>query len=146
MSANDRQVGGTHYRADYQHWDLVLKIRMGYLEACSTKYVTRWRKAEGLMDLEKGLHYLEKLIEVEEIPVRKLQLNAITKEVGEFVLANELNDAEHNYLQIMATFQNGNDLYIARKILEALIEEVQCSPYGPGTPEDGGHHSRQPPD
>lgn len=65
-SANDRQVGGEHYKADIQHWDFVLANGLGYLEGQISKYVTRWRKKNGMQDLYKARHYLEKLIEVEE--------------------------------------------------------------------------------
>ena len=66
MAANERQVGGTHYQAEIQHWDYVLANGLGYLEGQITKYVTRWRKKGGVEDLEKARHYLEKLIEVAE--------------------------------------------------------------------------------
>ena len=62
--ANNRQVGGLHYKAQYQHWDFVRLCLDGrYLEGCLTKYVSRWRKKNGLQDLEKALHYTEKLME-----------------------------------------------------------------------------------
>lgn len=63
MSANERQVGGDHYRSQLQHWDMIEDYGIGYLEACATKYVTRWRRKDGVEGLEKGAHYLEKLLE-----------------------------------------------------------------------------------
>ena len=66
MKANDRQEQGSHYRSEIQHWDWVLANDMGYLEGCITKYVCRWRKKNGIYDLRKAQHYLEKLIEVAE--------------------------------------------------------------------------------
>jgi hypothetical protein len=65
MSANDRQVSGNHYRAPIQHWDYVIANGLGYFEGQITRYVTRWRKKNGLEDLLKAQHYLEKLIEEE---------------------------------------------------------------------------------
>lgn len=60
-TANDRQVGGTHYQAnEYQHWDFVTDLRLPYLLGVATKYVSRWRDKNGVEDLEKALHYLEK--------------------------------------------------------------------------------------
>ena len=61
--ANKRQIGGTHYKTSYEHWDMVLDAGLGYLDGCATKYVARWRKKDGAKDLEKALHYVEKLIE-----------------------------------------------------------------------------------
>lgn len=64
-TSNDRQVGGSHYRSDIQHWDYVLANGIPYLEAQVIKYLTRWRKKNGLEDVMKAQHYLDKLIEVE---------------------------------------------------------------------------------
>jgi hypothetical protein len=63
-SANDRQVAGTHYRSPIQHWDYVWANDLNYFEAQVTKYVTRARKKNGLQDLQKALHFLEKYIEL----------------------------------------------------------------------------------
>ena len=60
--ANDRQVGGDHYKVgELQHWDL---LGPEYLMGCATKYISRWRRKNGVQDLEKALHYAEKLLEV----------------------------------------------------------------------------------
>lgn len=63
--ANDRQVGGDHYRSPIQHWDYVIANEIPYMEAQIIKYVTRWRKKNGIEDLRKAQHFLQKLIEVE---------------------------------------------------------------------------------
>lgn len=63
-AANTRQVGGDHYSATYQHWDYVTDIGMNYLHAQVIKYLMRWRKKNGMQDVEKALHFLEKSIEV----------------------------------------------------------------------------------
>jgi hypothetical protein len=64
LSANDRQPGGGHYKGrEYQHWDWVTDIRLHYLPANASKYVTRWRDKGGLLDLEKAIHYLDKAVE-----------------------------------------------------------------------------------
>ena len=64
MQANERQVGGVHYRAAQQHWDRVVDLGLDYFQAQVTKYVERcWRK-DGIQDLEKARHFLDKYIEV----------------------------------------------------------------------------------
>lgn len=70
MAANDRQVGGKHYQdavghcpscgGDIQHWDLY--ANSPYLVGQVTKYVTR--EKNGVQDLEKAMHFLQKLAEV----------------------------------------------------------------------------------
>lgn len=65
--ANQYQVGGSHYHAEYQHWDWAEDICLGYLEGVATKYLLPNRRAQkgGLEDLKKSLHYIQKLIELQ---------------------------------------------------------------------------------
>jgi hypothetical protein len=57
-----KQVGGTHYKADYQHWDWAIDVNLGYLESAASKYVSRWWKKGGVADIEKAISYIEKLL------------------------------------------------------------------------------------
>jgi hypothetical protein len=66
MSANDQQVGGTHYLRAIQPWDFIAANGIGFFEGNVIKYVTRWRDKAGVDDLKKARHYLDKLIELEE--------------------------------------------------------------------------------
>lgn len=67
MTANDRQVGGSHYKKEgaVEHWDIVDQWGLDYFQGQITKYVMRWRDKNGLQDLEKARHFLEKYIELE---------------------------------------------------------------------------------
>lgn len=65
MSSNDKQVGGAHYEAPIQCWDYIAANKIGYFEGNVIKYVSRWRAKNGIEDLKKAQHYLEKLIELE---------------------------------------------------------------------------------
>ena len=67
--ANERQHGGDHYRdKEYQHWDWVYEMNLGYHVGNATKYVSRWRKKNGHQDLEKAIHYLDKASELDISP------------------------------------------------------------------------------
>lgn len=77
MSANEKQVGGNHYQqTSIQHWDWVAANDFDYFQGQITKYVARWKKKNGLADLEKALHFLEKYIEIVKFrsPVNKVTL------------------------------------------------------------------------
>ncbi len=69
MSANDNQVAGTHYKLDSkgeQHWDRVYRLYgRGYFVGCATKYLERYHLKNGKQDLEKAIHFIEKLMELE---------------------------------------------------------------------------------
>lgn len=69
-SANNRQVGGDHYKKmKIQPWDLFGSIfnldeQIGFYLGNVYKYLMRYDSKNGIQDLEKAKHYLEKLIEV----------------------------------------------------------------------------------
>ena len=65
-TALDTQVGGSHYKdLPIQPVEYIHANAMGYLEGNVVKYVSRWRKKNGIADLEKAKHYIELLIELE---------------------------------------------------------------------------------
>ncbi|HEX6826971.1 MAG TPA: DUF3310 domain-containing protein [Nitrospiraceae bacterium] len=65
--ANKRQVGGDHYSkyGDLQPWDTWMPWNLNGFQCNVVKYVVRYRDKEGIRDLEKAKHYLDKLIELE---------------------------------------------------------------------------------
>ena len=64
---NKKQVGGQHYKGvDIEHWDWVHSNNLDYFQGQITKYVIRWKDKNGLEDLEKAKHFLEKYIELEQ--------------------------------------------------------------------------------
>ena len=65
MEANDKQIGGSHYKGNIQPWDYIVANNIGYLEGNIIKYISRWKKKGGCEDLYKAQHYLEKLIQLE---------------------------------------------------------------------------------
>lgn len=65
-SALDIQVQGSHYKdMPIQPVQFIHANAIGYFEGNVIKYVSRWRKKNGLADLEKAKHYIELLIELE---------------------------------------------------------------------------------
>lgn len=66
-TANERQIGGDHYRkhGKLQHWDVVAHFGLDYFQAQILRYVMRWKDKDGIQDLEKAKHYLDKYIELE---------------------------------------------------------------------------------
>jgi len=66
MLANNKQVGGDHYKSAVQHWDYVWANKLDYFQGQITKYVARWKNKNGLQDLKKAQHFLTKYIELVE--------------------------------------------------------------------------------
>lgn len=103
MNANDNQVGGTHYAAGYQHWDFVENLKLPYLLAQITRYVTRWKKKNGLEDLRKAQHYVQK--ERDCLMARKaIYLQA----VKEFCGSNNLGEHEKLVFDLVVDYHSGH--------------------------------------
>ena len=59
----NKQIGGDHYaKHKIQPWDIIDEYGLNYYEGNIIKYVLRHRDKNGLQDLQKASHYLEKLI------------------------------------------------------------------------------------
>lgn len=66
MSALEDQVGGGHYKSlEIQPVEFCHRNKLGFCESSVVKYVTRHRDKNGKQDLEKAIHFLQLLIEME---------------------------------------------------------------------------------
>ena len=95
MSANDTQVGGDHYKAAYQHWDFMLDTGAQCPVVYATKYVFRWRKKNGLQDLEKAIHCVKKALDV-ALPITCFTF-AHKHDLDHFLQANDV-DIDDGYI------------------------------------------------
>lgn len=130
---NDKQVAGQHYRASYQHWDLIFDLSQSftYFQGCATKYAARWRKKyagdpeKQIEDLEKVVHYVEKMIWLLQnepnVPVNSL-LNARDDQLDNFASENDLSCDDHLMLERILFFQGVADLKLAKAMAEALAD------------------------
>lgn len=61
----ERQVGGDHYKAlgRYQPWQIIEALHLDFFEGSVLKYLLRWRRKNGVEDLRKAIHVLERMIE-----------------------------------------------------------------------------------
>ena len=67
-SALSRQEGGNHYvDLAIQPVEFIHANNLGFCEGNVVKYVSRWKNKNGIADLYKAKHYLELLIELEEL-------------------------------------------------------------------------------
>ena len=65
--ALDKQVNGTHYKKFIiQPAEFCFANKIGYLEATAIKYLCRWKDKGGVGDLDKAIHFIEILKELEE--------------------------------------------------------------------------------
>lgn len=66
--ANEKQYGGNHYKQfkGLEPWDVITYWGLGYLDGTALKYIARWKHKNGVEDLKKAIHFLEKAVEVYE--------------------------------------------------------------------------------
>ena len=126
---NDRQVGGQHYASTYQHWDFVNDTDLGYFEAQITRYVSRSRKKNGLQDLEKAKHYVEKLRSLYSMSKVIPRRGSFVSPVQRFAFENQLSQAETWAIDRITHWEK--DIHLVQLIdhLDRMIAEHPTKAY-----------------
>jgi hypothetical protein len=126
-SANERQVGGDHYRSKFQHWDLIARNRIGYLEGCASKYGTRWDRKNGAEDVEKGVHYCDKIMEMIEDEGYSPSGSAPYTDLQLFFSENEISDPDAQMaIAHLCTWDGIASMQLAKKHMLALLEKAKA--------------------
>lgn len=72
------QHGGTHYVSkEVQPWDIVESWQLNFFEGNVVKYMLR-DKDNKVLDLQKACHYLQYLIEKQDVPKRMFYYKSLT--------------------------------------------------------------------
>lgn len=129
MSANNKQVGGTHYAegGEVQHWDFIAMNNLSYLVGCATKYITRHRKKNGRQDLEKALHYVEKLAELHAagaIAPPGFLPEVLVIQPEKFCAANGVTGPEKEVVMLLTFWRGAAELNTAWEIIDGLVKEA----------------------
>lgn len=139
MNANDRQVGGDHYKTGgAQHWDM---FGPEYLIGCATKYVARWRKKNGVQDLEKALHYSEKLLEimVRDTPLYRPPMLPVEPSMVDTWAPNQgVTWVETTIIKRLMFFDKAGDIREAIAGIQHLIATSQPTSQSTATPVPEG--------
>lgn len=122
MSVNDRQVGGSHYRTKSarQCWDYIEDSGIGYLEGTAIAYLARHRQKNGVEDLRKARHFVEKLIDIRRKPRGRLP----APDLLGFYADYSMSDFERFAVRILFTWNDPSELHYALDLLDAAIAEA----------------------
>lgn len=124
MSVNDEQVGGHHYKdRRLQPWDLD-RYGVGGLEWTTIKYVSRYREKDGLLDLQKAEHYLQKIIEERRVHGRQNRVASlsISQEVSvDYADQWALPSTERAIVAVLLGWRDIEDLQTALGYVRELI-------------------------
>lgn len=118
-----KQVGGDHYKASQQHWDLMEEYDISYLEATASKYVVRWRKKDGVKDLRKSVSYIDRTLEEGRAARRLIPSDVLDRFASEY----DLPEAEKSVLVLLHVVGTIEALRSARALLltMASLEEAE---------------------
>jgi hypothetical protein len=145
MSANDESKQmAPHYAASEgkgaeQHWDRMWKLyREAWFVGNITKYTERYRTKNGIKDLLKARHYLDKLIELEEADAERkiiedrLQLSSNGPTISEHaVKESRLPDVVHWHIigssegEVACGSPDGASGVAAKATCPACIEKMR---------------------
>ena len=121
--ANEHQFGGSHYKGvAYQHWDFAADCRLGYFEGQITKYISRYKKKNGLVDVQKCGHFLDKLIELAAAGRRPQNDDYTVGRGTRFIETNDLGSLEAIVVRYTASWERPHQLGFARVQVTRLIE------------------------
>ncbi|WP_419810791.1 hypothetical protein [Bacterioplanoides sp.] len=104
MSASDKQVGGGHYVGQkYQVWDFTTHSGFDPITHTAIKYASRHRFKNGLEDIEKAIHCVEKLIEIftdKTLRMGHVEVYSPTAAyVSKYITENELDAIERSAVE-----------------------------------------------
>ena len=119
MNVNDYQIGGAHYsHQNYQHWDFAVDIagNDAYLKGCASKYVVRYKEKNGIEDLRKAIHYLDKISE-------KGLFTSYLDGKNHGIIMEFVAQLEPMIAHIVVAIYS-NDIELAKKYINELIEQV----------------------
>lgn len=125
---NQTQVGGTHYKNPFQHWDLCHELDLGYFEGQISKYITRHRFKKGREDADKALHFCMKLIELVATGGRMPRHRMVSfARMTQYAEANHLLPIEYACINSVCNWQFLEDLHMLQARIERLIAECYVS-------------------
>lgn len=137
-----RQVGGTHYKTGYGHWDFAAEYYgPGYFKGQVTKYVVRWRKKNGVQDLEKAHHFLDKLLTLDWSELNWHLWGTYPMRLPQLVEENGLGRMEADVIEAVSLARDDAGLQRAMKallvLLDAAREEQESGPQAHGYVDQG---------
>lgn len=125
MSANDTQVGGNHYKQKkFQVWDWD-KYGIGTYELNIIRYASRQK--DGKQDLQKAVHYVEKLEEQYEKWERRNRVPAVLRTklyepCRQYCDEWQMGVLQREAVRTALTWEDPNDLIALKAILLEMID------------------------
>ena len=118
VDVDTKQVGGAHYKDKaiqpwtYMEANFTKEEFTGFLQGNAFKYLARYKEKNGVEDLKKAIHYIEKLIQVEgtngEESIKKLEEPKLNLSVYACKQILGYGDSYQSVLNKLAAFVKDN--------------------------------------
>lgn len=108
MSELDTQIGGSHYTSlSIQPIELIVKLKCSFIQGCIVKYISRYKKKNGLQDLEKCVHYAKLSLELEDQNKRSLKPRELEL-INEYIKKNRFTILQRAIIMsaVMGSYRN----------------------------------------
>jgi hypothetical protein len=133
----DVQIGGSHYKGlAMQPVQFSNIAALGFCEGNVVKYLCRWRKKNGLEDIDKVRHYLELLLEAIDKNQHNLPLIYTIAPLQKFLAQfPELTAVERTIIQAVTMWRrstvkssaaNRRQIHLLREALKNMPAVVEC--------------------
>lgn len=124
---NEVQVGGDHYKGvAFQPWDWARShsgdVGLGYYEVSAISYIARFRKKGGIQDLEKVLHYVDKMLYCFKLGQYGNKSSPSLLRIREFNKQNVCDRFQSEAITLLCLWRNEAELLEVKKIVEELIQ------------------------
>lgn len=144
MSANESQIGGSHYKTGYEHWDWALDVGIGCLEYAASKYLARLGKKDGeaySQAVGKTGHYVVKILEnAPRLMIRpRMPRRWVSQQTIKFCEVNGLSGEVQTILQLLACWELPSDL----REVQRLVQKLATSAEKPVPLEDSNKHAER---
>ncbi len=125
VDPNSMQIDGSHYQTEYQVWDFVENNGLGGLEMCIIKYICRWQdKGNGTTDLQKAVHYVDKLIDLNLNRHRVAKGVAPWDDIRRFCRAQKLEIREEDVVTLISKWDCLHNLTECRAVIQGMLDEI----------------------
>ena len=133
------QVGGDHYKSDYQHWDWAVDVGLGPLEYGATRYICRHWKKDGIEDLKKAKHFVIKLRELQKSGnyehykrvSRSQRSLSYIEDMRRFAKLNKLPYLEAHICHLLIHWKDRDDLFNVTTCIDLLIKTSEMAAGAP---------------
>ena len=120
--ALEKEIGGNHYKGNYQPVELIEKVGMYFCCGNVLKYVYRHKNKNGRQDLEKALHYCELMSQLGNnwYSSTPISMDYSRYEFYKFITENKQLDA--NQMRAILSIANKD----ISSLKEAISNEILC--------------------